>query len=734
MTRAEETTNHRTAEIGYRPDDPAVCASIENALSARFGTVAAVSAAAVILALVLGWLLHIDNLSGLVPDSTVLFEIEAMATRLAAGIIGVVIASSVVLYLWVKHAIRQRISLPLHSVIDRSEQRFRTLINNNADAILFIDADGVVRFANPTAARVFGRPGGDLIGQPFGFPLGNGESTTIQILDPKGAIRTAEMRYAAIDWENETALVASIRDVSDRVKQDRRLRESEAKFRALFENSKDAIFFCDRKGRILDCNRSTEVIFGQSREALKAASLVDYCADPEDHVRFQLEIETRGAVKDFAIQIVNAGGDTLECQATASILLSDQNDITGYQGILRDMSEVIHYRKNLELLVDQRTAELNRSLVATEEANKRIHGIIASVADGLIVTDKHRCIQLINPAAAALLSVSAEQAMGQPIDAVVGDEALRTVMLNCLTGKEDVDDRQYETEIAIGEGRAPTRVRAKTTPIAGIGDTSTGTVTLLSDVTHEHKIQRMKSEFISTAAHELRTPLTSICGFSEILLKQDALSEGERRRFLQYIYEQGRVLFDIINDLLDLSRMEVGAGFAVNKADADIANIVRSIADRFQLETGKHTFYLDLPAEVLVVYCDRGKIEQVLDNIYSNAVKYAPDGGVVETELTANGDWVEIVVSDNGIGMTPEQESQVFEKFYRADASNTAIAGTGLGMSIVRQIVEAHGGAVSVSSEKGVGTAVRVCLPVSTQEVALESSHGASQASLPGFA
>ena len=126
--------------------------------------------------------------------------------------------------------------------------------------------------------------------------------------------------------------------------------------------------------------------------------------------------------------------------------------------------------------------------------------------------------------------------------------------------------------------------------------------------------------------------------------------------------------------------------------------------------------------------CDH---EQVLDNIYSNAVKYSPDGGLIETEVQPNGEYVDITIRDNGLGMTGEEVSRVFDKFYRADASNTAISGTGLGMSIVRHILEAHGGQVSVSSEKGVGTAVLMRIPRAADTEMVETDAGAPKQQLP---
>lgn len=595
-------------------------------------------------------------------------------------------------------------------VLRRSEARFRALIENIADAILVIDASGVVCFANPAAKSVFGRSPEKLTGQQFGFPLGNAGATIIEVIDAAGGLRTVEMRVVDIDWSGKPAYLATLRDVTVRIETNRRLAESEKKFRTLFENSKDAICFIAGDGCLLDCNQASENVLGYPLGQLQKMSFWDLYKNPDDPVFFQLRIETHGAVKNYPLQIVTKDGEVRSCLMTATLVRSDHDETTGYQAIIRDMTELIAHRRQLETMVAQRTLELNGSLASTEYAKRRIDEIIAAVGDGLIVTDARQRVELINPAAAALLALPVAQVIGRPVGAVLTHVELRDHMLTRPEGATDC--RQIEFKIAGEAAGRSKHIRALTTVLTADGKSFSGTVTLLTDVTYAHEINRMKSEFISTAAHELRTPLTSICGFSEILLTRSDLEEQEKRRFLHYIFEQAKVLAAIINDLLDLSRIEAGTGFAVNKQAHDIAEMVRSIAERFQLETSRHTFFLDLPPDPLTVICDRGKIEQVLDNLYSNAVKYSPEGGVIETALNQENGHVALSIKDNGIGMTPEQVDRVFEKFYRADASNTAIAGTGLGMSIVRHIIEIHGGRIAVESRRGVGTTVALRIPV----------------------
>jgi signal transduction histidine kinase len=223
----------------------------------------------------------------------------------------------------------------------------------------------------------------------------------------------------------------------------------------------------------------------------------------------------------------------------------------------------------------------------------------------------------------------------------------------------------------------------------------------------------MKTDFISTAAHQLRTPLTSIQGFSEILMTSDDIKEEEKKEFISYINKQSVNLANIINDLLDISRIESGIGFTLHKVPCDINEIIKERVEYFQASYPERQFDIILPREPVEVKVDKDKIGQALENILSNAVKYSPGGGsvCVTAEKIAEAK-IEISVADQGIGMSPDQVEQIFDKFYRADASNSAISGTGLGTSIIKNYVEAHGGKVWVESELGKGTVVKFLLKI----------------------
>ena len=259
------------------------------------------------------------------------------------------------------------------------------------------------------------------------------------------------------------------------------------------------------------------------------------------------------------------------------------------------------------------------------------------------------------------------------------------------------------------------RVLAFELRVNASGDSS---VLYLRDVTRETEVDRMKSEFLSTAAHELRTPMVSIMGFSELLLRRRYNPETAKD-MLETIHRQSKRLTGLLNELLDLARIEARAGKDFDYNVQPLAVVVRdSVAATASRGDGGEV-RLVIEEGLPLVRIDAAKVQQAVLNILSNAFKYSPEGGDVEVRMfareTAAGRQVCVTVGDRGIGMTPEQAARVFERFFRADPSGN-IPGTGLGMSLVKEIMEIHGGGVDVASEPGQGTMVTLWLPAANSE------------------
>ena len=247
-------------------------------------------------------------------------------------------------------------------------------------------------------------------------------------------------------------------------------------------------------------------------------------------------------------------------------------------------------------------------------------------------------------------------------------------------------------------------------------------VLYLRDVTHETEVERIKSEFLSTAAHELRTPMASIIGFSELLLMR-SYPPARQAELLQTVHRQAQRMSRIVDELLDLARIEArrGKDFLIERLD--LCSLVEEAVRDFSVPAQRTSPHWSPCPQPLWVEVDRGKLMQALANVLSNAYKYSPDGGPVSVRLVRGAPvggpaaraGVGVQVQDSGIGMSPEQLARMGERFYRADASGN-IPGTGLGVSIVQEILQLLGGRVEFSSALGEGTTVTLWLPESGQD------------------
>jgi len=240
--------------------------------------------------------------------------------------------------------------------------------------------------------------------------------------------------------------------------------------------------------------------------------------------------------------------------------------------------------------------------------------------------------------------------------------------------------------------------------------TSVERILYFRDATRESEISRMKSEFLSHAAHELRTPMTSILGFAELMLVKK-FDEGRQREILQTIHRQTRWLVDIINELLDLARIEARRGKDFNVTEVDLVPLLKDAMAGLSFDRERWPVRVEVLEGRAVVRGDVAKLRQALVNIVGNAQKYSPEGGEIRVRMRNRPGYFGVEVGDRGLGMTPEQLENFGERFWRADTSGKT-PGTGLGVSIVREIVALHGGELEVRSEYGVGSQITLWLPV----------------------
>jgi signal transduction histidine kinase len=228
------------------------------------------------------------------------------------------------------------------------------------------------------------------------------------------------------------------------------------------------------------------------------------------------------------------------------------------------------------------------------------------------------------------------------------------------------------------------------------------------------KMDIVKSAFISIAAHELRTPVATIMGYTELLSDQDmvgAFNEKQKRDFLSTIYESSEQLDKIVDDILDVNRIESGQRIPLHKKPLSIKTLLEKVLSRLSLKS-KHNLTLEVSPEVPErLEFDEQRIDQVIENLLSNAIKYSPEQSPITIVVEADNHRCSVTVTDQGIGMSSEQKDRIYDKFYRVDTSDTAVHGLGLGMSIVKQIIDDHDGTILIDSKLSEGTSVCFTLP-----------------------
>lgn len=381
-----------------------------------------------------------------------------------------------------------------------------------------------------------------------------------------------------------------------------------------------------------------------------------------------------------------------------------------------------------EQLIEQ-IAERTQTQMALAKAleeikidREKLNGILSSVPDGVVLTDKALNVLHMNATAERILDTPLEKILGQSLSQVNCEVDFRKKVAQRLniTHRE----RSFDLELSQENSSNSDIYQVRVSQLSSEESDSPGVILLLRDVTREREIERMKSAFLGMATHELNTPLTTIIGYSELLTSPetaDNFSDEQKQDCLKLIHDKALSLSALVDDLLDISRVESGRALTLAFQEFDFGGMVREVVDSYDQEDSLHEFILTLMEGPTLIVADRLRLKQVVDHLISNAVKYSPGGGSVSIALRLVNDKYELSIEDKGIGMDEGQLVHVFDRFYRADSSDSAVQGVGLGMSIVRNIVLAHQGDIQIESKLGEGTRVVVFLPQTPPQEKLES-------------
>ncbi|MFD2045662.1 cell wall metabolism sensor histidine kinase WalK [Ornithinibacillus salinisoli] len=348
---------------------------------------------------------------------------------------------------------------------------------------------------------------------------------------------------------------------------------------------------------------------------------------------------------------------------------------------------------------------LRLSYAKTEEETRKLNSVLENMSDGVIATDKTGAVTLMNEAAGKLIGQNPEDSQGKfLLDVLNLDEKV-----------VDITDLQDSGTMIIdfSEDDSIFMIRANFSTVTDEEDEISGFITVISDVTEQEKLEQDRREFVSDVSHELRTPLTTMRSYIEALTDGAWENKEIAPKFLEVTQNETERMIRMVNDLLQLSRMDT-KDYTLQRERTDFITYFHHIIDRFEMNIPERiTLQRELPKERLYVLIDQDKITQVLDNIISNAIKYSPEGGKITLKVIRQKYQILVAIEDQGMGIAYDKLDKIFERFYRADKARTRkFGGTGLGLAISKELVEAHHGRIWAKSKEGKGTMILFTLPL----------------------
>ena len=332
---------------------------------------------------------------------------------------------------------------------------------------------------------------------------------------------------------------------------------------------------------------------------------------------------------------------------------------------------------------------------------QKLDTIVEHIEDGVIIVDEKSDLLLINPAARRSFGLwQDEEIKGKPISEVLSHPDLKLLL------DESIDNPLPHNEITFEDGRV---LSAQCTPIPHIGLAIT-----MQDITYLKQLDRLKSEFVNTVSHDLRSPLTAILGYVDLLDRVGPVND-QQREFIHRVQNSVQSITSLVNDLLELGRIE--AGFDIQREVVPLDSILRSALETLggQISEKKLNLRIDLPTDMPPVRGNPIRLRQMLDNLIGNAIKYTPESGEISISVEVQKEQDILRISDNGPGIPPADQPHIFEKFYRASNVPKGVGGSGLGLAIVKSIIENHQGRIWVDSLLGLGTTFTVVLPAFKQ-------------------
>jgi PAS domain S-box-containing protein len=473
---------------------------------------------------------------------------------------------------------------------------------------------------------------------------------------------------------------------------------------------------------IIDINQSFQDLTDYDFFTLIGEPLEKIFLEKKDIYQLVEESRTKKITKFGEFTLISKIGKEIPVSVSVSVRKDRDDNLIGYFLAINDITGEKKSREDMEAKVKERTNELEESRVAlmniledvadaqkaAEEERNKIRAIISNLSDGLLVFNKENKITLVNPQVEKYFEIKEEELLGKNISEISQTPFL--FALNEIFGGEIKET--FRKELSLKENLI---LEISSAPILKQKE-SVGFLIICHDITREKNIERMKSEFVSVSAHQLRTPLSAIKWTLRAILDGDMgnLSQ-EQNELLQKTYVSNERMIALVNDLLDVSRIEDGRN-VYKPSLGDLEQLIKYFIDSYKNEAERKGVKLEFKKEnrkVPKIMFDAEKMKLVVQNLIENAIRYTSQNGKVTVSLKNDKKEVEISVHDTGVGIPQNQQQRVFSKFFRAqNVIRMETEGTGLGLFISKNIVEAHGGRIWFESEEGKGTTFNVALPI----------------------
>ena len=596
--------------------------------------------------------------------------------------------------------------------------------------VLFIalNRQGQITLVNQKSSEVLGYPKDALIGKAWvdNFVPERMRVTVKAVfsqliggeLEPveyhENPVKTRDGQERLIAWHNTIVrddngeilgTLSSGEDITERKKSEEALRESEEKYRLIFESFHDVYYRSDNEGRITLISPSVYSQAGYHPDEIIGREVREFHADPAEYQRFLEQLKQQGTVNDIESHFRAKDGSVIPTSVNARIILDENRKPIGVEGVLRNISE----RKGTEVEIQREAAKLS--------------AMISGMNEGVLFVNADNRIDEVNAYLLDLFSLDKESVLHKHVSELSLGIAPEMLLQHISAFKEQPNAPQFATQVSIKGMEAILRLQPvyHAARYEGLIMNLIDATELIQAKQEAQEANKTKSEFLANISHEIRTPMNGILGMTDLALETQLTPE--QREYLTSIKSSAKSMLALINDFLDFSKIEARK-IELESSTFNLYDFVFETVNPFMIQSHKKKLELlcDVPAELSVpMIGDPGRIGQVLKNLVHNAIKFTEQGEIIvsvrEQERSGRQLQLEFAVRDSGIGIPQEKREVIFDAFAQADGSMTRkFGGSGLGLSITAELVNLMKGTIEVESSEGKGSAFRFKLPLSLAE------------------